>query len=168
MFFFHYNQMPFTLRGCWKLLLWPGPSNETPQDPNDPQPTVELRPLQKNGDICKYRPEHGERSRKLVWRGWIHILSCHCIAVVQGLHADSHMFLLGTSGGARGRKPVGKDSWGIAKGRVKVIERLLLHLRLPLVLCFAWVFLVLFQSSGNLSIENGKCFSPYTLTVSYA
>ena len=34
-----------------QLLLWPGPSHEAPPDTHDPQPTFELWPLQKDGNL---------------------------------------------------------------------------------------------------------------------
>lgn len=56
------NKLPSVPRWCWKLLLWPGASDEAPQDPDDPQPAAELRPLQEDGDLCKW----GEMRREML------------------------------------------------------------------------------------------------------
>lgn len=44
----------FNKRRCGKLLLRPGPPHETAQDPHDAQPSPQLRPVQKHGNICEF------------------------------------------------------------------------------------------------------------------
>ena len=44
----------FLRRRHRKLLLWPRTSNEASSHTDDPQLVAELRPVQKDGDLCKF------------------------------------------------------------------------------------------------------------------